>query len=218
MNLSRLSVVTLSMFTILGGVASVWTWEAVHAASPDLPSLSSNPVPDMTCSVAPLAPVSDASARAFEAGEGLAVDVSGLTPKTLQAMTRLENKVLSMGGQFKLTSAFRPASYQQHLRDVWFKWMDELRENQQPGCAELRAEVQGEFQRHGLLETQHPVEVSDHTMGTGFDAAITLPLTVVKAKRGKKKTVTVGLDQIARLCGLRRPNPLGDRVHYRCAS
>ena len=38
------------------------------------------------------------------------------------------------GGAMMLTSAFRPEAYQQHLRDVWHKWMDELRDNADPSA------------------------------------------------------------------------------------
>lgn len=216
MFLSRPSVLALSFTVLLGGIAVVGNvWFSAAAEVAKLPTNPSLPV--ASCSVAPLGELTDQTARTFETGEGLAVDVSGLTPHTVQALSRFEDKIISLGGKFTVTSAFRPASYQQHLRDVWMKWMNELKDNQEPGCADLRASVQREFQRHALLESQHPVEVSDHTKGTGFDAAISLPVQYLKVKRGKRKS-SVGLDQLAKMFGLRRPNPSGDRVHFRCAS
>ena len=221
MSLSRPLIFALSLTAVVGGVFLVWyTCEVPAPADHAFHRPFAPPAPVGVCSVAPLTAVSDSSARAFETGENLAVDLSGLTPKTLAALTKFEDKVVAMGGTFTLTSAFRPVAYQLHLREVWFKWMDELRDNHDPACADLRADVQREFQRHGLLETQHPVEVSDHTKGTGFDAKVTVPEVVkfVGPKKGRKKKVVFGLDQIAKSFGLRRPNPTGDRVHFRCVS
>ena len=101
--------------------------------------------------------------------------VDGLTPGTSRALNRFEELVTKAGGEMYLTSAFRPEAYQQHLRDVWYKWMDELRDNEDPACATLKAQVGDEFTRHQLLPTQHPVPVSDHTLGIGFDAAVQFP-------------------------------------------
>jgi hypothetical protein len=55
------------------------------------------------------------------------------------------------------------------------------------------------------------VPVSDHTLGIGFDAAITLPL--IKSKRGRR--IPVSVDRIARLSGVARPDIRHDPVHYR---
>lgn len=224
MRLSRRSVLTFTSVMLFGGVAS-WYYlsplsleNAARRANPDFRPTQSGQAE--ACTVAPLVAVTDPTAVAFETGQGLAVDLSGLTPRTAKALTKFEEKVTALGGSFQLTSAFRPASYQQHLRDVWYKWMDELKNNEEPACASLKAEVQQEFIRHGLLETQHPVAASDHTKGTGFDAKVTVPVTAaaVKAKGKSKRKRGLTLDSLARMCGLRRPNPSGDRVHFRCIS
>jgi hypothetical protein len=125
-------------------------------------------------------------------------------------LARFEKIVNAKGGELKVTSAFRPASYQQHLQQVWEKWMHELRYNVEPGCEKLKAQVGREFARHALLERQRPVPVSDHTLGIGFDAAITLPPVA-----HKKSRMASLLDRLAHVCRLRRPDILHDPVHFR---
>jgi hypothetical protein len=158
------------------------------------------------CPVLPLQPVADTEAVLMEDG-GSTLNLEGLTPRTNQALSRFERLVEARGGSFILTSAFRPATYQAHLRDVGHKWVDELKDNQNPSCFDLKAQVSAEFARHALLVSQHPVEVSDHTMGIGFDAAIAFP-----AMRKRRR---ISVDRIARLAGVSRPAIQRDPVHFR---
>jgi len=60
-----------------------------------------------------------------------------------------------------------------------------------------------------LLTSQRPVTFSDHTRGTGFDAAITFP--ALRRFRGR----SFNIDRLARLAGVRRPDILHDPVHFR---
>ncbi len=162
------------------------------------------------CSVAPLEPIEDPVAQELEAANGPngAVDVAGMVPAAARALDRFEAKVASVGGTIVLKSAYRPASYQHHLQDVWYKWKA-LRNNQEPGCQNLRAQVQEEFAKHHLIESQHPVTVSDHTRGLAFDANVDLPLG---AKIGRRR---VTLDGLAHLAGLLRPAIATDPVHFK---
>jgi len=168
--------------------------------------------PPPPCNVAPLPAITDSDALAFEGMVGVApvVNVDGLTPGTSRALNRFEELVTRAGGEMYLTSAFRPEAYQQHLRDVWYKWMDELRDDEDPACATLKAQVADEFTRHQLLPTQHPVPVSDHTMGIGFDAAVQFPALTGRARRRR-----ISLDRIARMAGMMRPDIRRDPVHFR---
>ena len=163
------------------------------------------------CTVSALPPIEDSAALAFEnaSAAASAVDVENLTPGTARALARFEHAVQLKGGAVTITSAYRPAAYQQHLQQVWDKWMHELRNNDEPGCETLKAQVGEEFVRHRLLETQRPVPFSDHTRGVGFDAAVTLPALA----RARRRSAT--LDALARLCSLRRPDVLHDPVHFR---
>ena len=163
------------------------------------------------CLVQPVAPIEDASALAFENGFGAAVDTENLAKGTARALARFQRIITAKGGTVKVTSAYRPPAYQQHLQAVWDKWMHELRDNHEPLCQQLRSQVAKEFTRHSLLETQRPVNFSDHTRGLAFDAAVTLPAPPRRA-RGR-----FSLDKLARLCLLRRPDILHDPVHFKLA-
>ena len=167
------------------------------------------PHPAEPCSVTPLDPIEDPATQQLEADAGSGIDVSNMRPAAARALDRFESKVNAVGGTMVLKSAFRPAAYQQHLQNVWFKWMRELRNNQEPGCQEMRAQVRDEFLRHRLLETQHPVTDSDHTRGLAFDALVALP---GNARLGRRR---VSVDTLARSSGLMRPVIVADPVHFK---
>ncbi len=177
--------------------------------TPSLPTAEPAP-PVSSCSVAPLDPIEDAEAQQLEArADGSAIDVSDMVPAAARALGRFQSAVAAAGGAIVLKSAYRPAAYQQHLQNVWYKWILELRGNQEPGCQDLRTQVQEEFARHHLIETQHPVAVSDHTRGLAFDATVELP------RRARLRRRRVTLDSLARLAGLTRPAIAADPVHFK---
>jgi hypothetical protein len=177
--------------------------DATPIAPPALMVAAPEPPP---CPVAPLTPIDDPDAVGMESVSTINVD--GLTPDASRALARFETIVTKRGGTFTLTSAYRPLSYQAHLREVWHKWTDDLKDSQDPSCLELKASVGAEFARHGLLLSQHPVEISDHSLGIGFDAVILLP--TVKRKRSR-----ISVDRLARLAGVSRPAIRRDPVHFR---
>lgn len=161
------------------------------------------------CKVAPLPEIEDLDARAFEKNaESAPADLDGLMPETAQALDTFKEMVTSVGGTFELKSAYRPPAYQAHLRDVWVKWVKELRNNRTAGCQALREEVGAEFRRHQLLVKQQPVPASDHALGLAFDAAVAMP----GAARLNRRRVTV--DKLAALAGIKRPNSRRDPVHF----
>lgn len=181
------------------------------AAAPAAPKLVAS---GDGCPVAPLDAIDDPAAQQLEAASlsgaaGETVDVAGMNPEAAGALTTFEKKVAAVGGSIVLKSAYRPAAYQQHLQNVWYKWMTELRNNHNPDCQDLRTQVQTEFLRHHLIETQHPVSVSDHTRGLAFDATVSLP---AHAHIGR---FHVSLDSLARLAGLLRPAIAADPVHFK---
>jgi D-alanyl-D-alanine dipeptidase len=162
------------------------------------------------CKVSPLHEIWDPQALAFEKNaETSPADVDGLMPDAAQALDTLKEMVTSLGGTFELKSAYRPPAYQAHLHDVWIKWVKELRNKRSTGCQALREEVGAEFARHQLLVKQQPVQVSDHTLGLAFDAAIAMP----RAARFNGKRVT--LDKLAALVGIKRPAIRRDPVHFK---
>jgi hypothetical protein len=190
----------------------VLKWLSGFQASPvEPPAIAIAAPTPPPCPVEPLHAIEDAEALTMETtGAGSTLNLDGLTTHTSRALTRFQTLVERNGGSFTLTSAYRPSAYQSHLRDVWFKWMFELRDNQDPSCMELKAEVGNEFVRHSLLMTQYPVSVSDHTLGIAFDAAISFPAAAKRAKRRR-----VALDRLARLSGVQRPDVRRDPVHFR---
>jgi len=162
------------------------------------------------CKVAPVTEIRDPEVEAFEKNAEIApADVEELTPEAAQALDALKEMVISLGGTFDLKSAYRPAAYQAHLREVWVKWVKELRNNRSSGCRALREEVGAEFKRHQLLVRQQPVPASDHALGLAFDAAVAMP----RGARLNGKRVTV--DKLAALVGAKRPSSRRDPVHFK---
>ena len=163
------------------------------------------------CPIAPLESIDDAASLQLESNvdAGEVVDVAGMSPAAAGALVRFRSSVAAAGGTIVLKSAYRPSAYQQHLQDVWYKWMHELRHNRLAACQDLRAQVQAEFTRHRLLETQHPVAISDHTRGLAFDALVELPR---RARLGRRR---VTLDSLAHLVGFQRPAVAADPVHFK---
>jgi len=178
--------------------------------SPSQPD-SAVPVAELPpCTIAPLPAITDADALDFEAsvGSSAVVDTDDLMPTTAKALTHLQSLVDKAGGTVVLKSAYRPPAYQAHLQAVWDKW-EEVRDNQQPECHDLRASVEQEFTGHHLILTQRPVNSSDHTRGLAFDALVSLP----SSARLNRRSVTQ--DSLARLSGVRRVDILHDPVHFK---
>jgi hypothetical protein len=174
--------------------------------TPEAAGVASRVLAPGPCTVSPLPPVTDPRAEAFNTGES--VDTAHLNRRMSRALARFRRIVAAVGGSLDLKSAYRPPAYQQHLQQVWDKWML-LRNNNVAACQDLRAQVQQEFTRHHLLESQRPVNSSDHTRGLAFDATVVLPSNA----RIRRRKVT--LDSLARLVGLRRPDVMHDPVHFK---
>lgn len=162
------------------------------------------------CRVEPLSEIWDSEALAFEESADTApIDVTDLTPDAAQALDTFRDMVTSLGGTFELKSAYRPPAYQAHLREVWVKWVRQLRRNRLRACAPLREEVRAEFLRHQLLVRQPPVPASDHMLGLAFDAAVHVP----RGARLHGRRVTV--DRLAAMVGIKRPSIRRDPVHFK---
>jgi hypothetical protein len=150
------------------------------------------------CPVSPLTPL-DAAAMPYESGNP--VDRARLTPEMQAALACFESAVAEIGGTVTVTSAYRPPSYQDHLREVWEKW-DSLKGRREPACQALRQEVEAEFKHHRLQESQRPAQASQHSVGRAFDANVgNLP-------------VDQTADSLAAGCGLVRTVPVTDPVHF----
>jgi hypothetical protein len=200
-------VACLSLCTCLEASPSTLRSERV---TPNASSMVVNSSPSpATCGVTALPLIADDAALAFE--KDTSPDIGNLKPMMARALGRFQQLVSLVGGTFELQSAYRPPSYQVHLQAVWLKWMLELRNNREPGCQALRAQVGEEFTRHRLLEMQKPVTSSDHTRGLAFDAMVVVPRAAWLNKR------RVSTDRLALLAGIQRPDVLRDPVHFKLA-
>lgn len=100
------------------------------------------------------------------------------------------------GARPRITSAYRPRTYQAHLRDVWDKWQL-LKSDTTETCKERRTQVEIEWNKHALV--RQPVVDSNHTRGTAVDIA---------------GVPDASADAFAAQCAMRRPEPGNDRVHF----
>ncbi|MEK6301164.1 MAG: RHS repeat-associated core domain-containing protein [Acidobacteriota bacterium] len=153
------------------------------------------------CPIEPLNPVTDPEARAFEDNPNR-VDVNHLTPAMRTAVDCFQSAVVNVGGTFNITSAWRPETYQRHLREVWDKYTA-LLNNNSAECRATREAVTTEFNRHSLIPNQgaRPAVHSDHTRGIAIDVVI----------QGLPRDADV--DDLGGRCHLRR-TVAGDPVHW----
>lgn len=115
----------------------------------------------------------------------------------------LQRGITSEGGIYTNVSAYRPAAYQDHLREVWDAWKELNKlENRIPACDTRRQEVAREFNSiHDLV--YEPAKNSEHSSGYGFDLRVNMPADPVFDK-----------EILAWACGLRQFNPGGDPNHF----
>ena len=125
------------------------------------------------------------------------VDIAGLTQNTQNSLNCLNDAVSQADGTLTVTSAFRPQSYQNHLREVWNKYQ-KIKNWNSAKCQTVKTNILAEERLHDIQ--YQPAVVSNHSRGTVFDASWSLP-------RG------INIDTLARNCNLSRCVP-GDYVHF----
>lgn len=133
------------------------------------------------CPVEALTPITDPLAQQFENGNTL--DTTRLAPAMQTAYSNFRNAIAANGGNLTLNSAYRPAAYQLHLREVWDKWQA-LLNNPTPQCQNLLSQVQAEVNRHTLsnLRTRPAGASGHHPQGLAIDvnyAETGLPLQTI---------------------------------------
>jgi hypothetical protein len=195
-----LSVAVLSVMVIFLYIVSIsgTTFELIAESQTSTPPIDSS----SACSITPLEPITDVIAKKFENGEN--IDVEHLTPATKVALECLERAVTNAGGSVTLHSAYRPITYQNHLRDVWDKWQ-QIKHNVEPQCLQLRNVVAKEMQRHDIRE-RPALGNGPHARGIAFDANINVPSSVQKH--------FVLTDSMLK-CHVRQPRPTAaGRHHY----
>lgn len=159
------------------------------------------------CDVEPLQPVTDPEALPFENGQPVREDK--LTSSMAESLNCLRDAVSNAGGKLTVTSAWRPQSYQDHLREVVVKHpkliqLAILEDVDECKPAPFYGAVHPEFLKHEL--NSNAAVVSKHTSGQAFDATWT-------------SNVNARIDTLAAGCGLRRPKPWpksngGDPPHF----
>ncbi len=151
------------------------------------------------CPIEDLPAITDADVQTFENNPNHS-DINRLTPEMQTSLQCLRNAATDMGGTSSVGSAYRPPAYNQHLIQLWGKWVNELRDNTTPSCLDLKNRIQEHFNKHHLLESQSPAPNSRHTQGLAVDVTINLSAH--------------DIDALASGCGLYRPLPVTDRVHF----
>lgn len=158
------------------------------------------------CPVTPLAPIgTDPDTLSFEDGNTL--DLTRLVANMQTARVCLQNAVINQGGTFPsnaISSAWRPADYQRHFREVWDKWKV-LKNNRKAECANRKEEVRIEVEKHDIdtLQWQPAGPNGPHVQGRALDLNY--------AATGLMEAVVV---QLADSCDLIRPNAQKDHVHF----
>ena len=121
------------------------------------------------CSVSPLTTITDRFALQMEAMNGNAVIWDNTNPQ-LQACA---NKFIKNAGSGRVTSAYRPQSYQTHLWEIQDRWCTQsLKSNSDSACSSLKDTVSKEVTTHfGTAWNCGAVarDASTHGKGTGVD-------------------------------------------------
>jgi hypothetical protein len=157
------------------------------------------------CCVAALTPIptDDPDSAAMEAGYSAAAWRSKLTDELQTAEASFKDRVQTAGGVYRLTSTYRTWWYQQHLREVWDKWVA-LKNNTTSQCATLKGEVTTEKETKHGLRFQPAGTDPRHVRGEAID---------VKWKPADTGLAEEVLLQLADECNLWRRVPR-DKVHF----
>jgi hypothetical protein len=124
------------------------------------------PGPISTAACTPLTPLTDPLAISMEAKRG---DVT-IWEKTAPGLEQCAKKFLSLVKGGKVTSAYRPQPYQDHLKEIHTKWCKSgLQSITDPSCSEVKSKVKSELSIHGLSCDKLVGTVSNHTAGRAID-------------------------------------------------
>jgi hypothetical protein len=176
----------------------------------------------LECPIKPLSDdyKKDACAASLEEGRG--TDVRGacptLTDDTKNQERCLAKKITQLGIPYSgPTATFRPVVYQNHLREVWQKWL-ELGKIEDPEvlktCSSVIAQVKAEKDdTHGL--DYPPAPDSNHTNRTAFDISRTTIKELMNRVSTEWDDVQTYVDAPP-ACHLRWGGRFGrpDRVHF----
>jgi hypothetical protein len=125
------------------------------------------------CPVSPITPITDPDFEQYETGrysDDGDPDLEHLTPGTAAGAQCIVREAHNARIEATITSGYRPAIYQTHIREVYDKWQL-LKDNQDPVCAEVKAQVLIEWDRHGPFAAQ-PGRTSRHSDGRAVDISL----------------------------------------------
>jgi hypothetical protein len=149
------------------------------------------------CAVAPLTPITDPIAIEHEEGQYAGhPDLDHVTSATSAGAECIVQRATTAHSTPRITSGYRPAAYQRHLREVWDKWQL-LKDDNTVMCSTVKADVRKHWLKHGMV--RQPVVNSNHSSGNAVDIAGVDQATA---------------DLIAAQCNMQRPEPVNDKVHF----
>lgn len=152
------------------------------------------------CPVAPLTQISDTEFSKYETGpyaKAPDVDPSRVTQATIDGAQCIIREAANEKIPARINVGYRPPAYQAHIREVYDKWQ-QLKDNTNSTCAQVKEEVRREWERHGPFAHQ-PGKTSNHPSGKAMD---------IWMKDYSKA------DTIAARCNMKRPLGAADRVHF----
>lgn len=128
----------------------------------------------------PLTPLSGSEALALEGGASVIYTSSnaGVNQNLAKLQTevgKLQTAIRADGGSATVNSAYRPLEYQKHFWEIVDRWVTSgLRNNTNPACAALKAQIGAEYSKHGLgTVVARPNGCAPHVKGIGVDIRIT---------------------------------------------
>jgi hypothetical protein len=127
------------------------------------------------------------------------LDTQHLTAATQASISCMESAAANENGTFQVTFGYRPQSYQDHLVEVYTKYQ-KIQNWNSPKCTTTKANIVAEWAIHAPFD-HAPGTVSNHTSGTAFDAAWSLP-------------AGVSIDTLAQGCSLSRC--VANDAHHFC--
>ena len=162
----------------------------------DAPPYCEGPPRYDPCPVAPLKPLTDPISLEHERGRYKGTpDLQRVDARVVAGQACIIQKVAALGGSAPVSSGYRPAAYQEHLREVWDKWQL-LQNNNEERCKAVKAQVEEEWAAHALRF--QPGTRSNHNIGMAVDIGGVPPASA---------------DAIAAQCNMYRRVP-SDPVHY----
>lgn len=180
----------------------VTTIEGFHTSMPVClgpikDSLPPPPPPPVTpqCPVAALQAMKDPAAVQHERGEFAArSDLARLNAAAMAGQACMLDRA-DKAAVFPV-SAFRPAEYQAHLKEVWDKWHG-IANNTSPACKTIKDDLRREWLKHKLV--RDPQTSLPHASGEAVDIVGIATKTV---------------DATAAYCGMMRPDPVASPLHF----